>query len=164
MVGAVEEEGGQQKSIVQQITQEGNDLFKRIIAPVQLQGGSHCHRCPLKDYTWWISSGHGDVNNKKKQCNKWHAACGDQYDWRNPIRVLVIQGSGDLQLEVTVRWKCWLNTSKKRSRLEKMEELRRFITMDNHEAVKNGNLEKTQDLLPVVKPKFTTDFPEVVVR
>ena len=52
----------------------------------------------------------------------------------------------------------------KRSRLEMMEELRRFITMDNHEAVKNGNLEKTQDLLPVLKPKFTTDFPEAVVR
>ena len=51
LVGAVEEQGAQRKSIVQQITQKGTDLFKRIIAPVQLQGGSHCHPCPLKDYT-----------------------------------------------------------------------------------------------------------------
>ena len=39
---------------------------------------------------------HGDGNNrKKKQCSWWCAACGGQYDWRAPNRVLVIQDSVD---------------------------------------------------------------------
>ena len=33
----------------------------------------------------------------KKQCNWWCAACGGQYNWRNPNRVLVIQDSKDPQ-------------------------------------------------------------------
>ena len=41
-----------------------------------------------------------------------------------------------------------------------MEELRKFTTMDNHEAVKVGDLEKTR----WVKPDFTSDFPEAAVR
>ena len=41
---------------------------------------------------------------------------------------------------------------------------KKFVTMDKHEAVKVGDLEKTQESRPVVKPKFTTDFPEAVVR
>ena len=45
-----------------------------------------------------------------------------------------------------------------------MEGLRNFITMDNHEAVKIGDLEKAPESLPVVKPKFTTDLPEAMVR
>ena len=43
-----------------------------------------------------------------------------------------------------------------------MEELRKFTTMDNHEAVQIGDPEKTQESLPEVKPKLTTDFPEAV--
>ena len=45
-----------------------------------------------------------------------------------------------------------------------MEELRRFITEVNHETGKIGDLEKTLESMPVVKPKFTGDIPEVVVR
>ena len=44
---------------------------------------------------WWVSSGHGDVNKKMKQCNWWCAACGGQYDCRNRNRVLVFQDSTD---------------------------------------------------------------------
>ena len=33
----------------------------------------------------------------KEQCNWWSAACGDQYDWRNPNNILVIQESTDRQ-------------------------------------------------------------------
>ena len=36
--------------------------------------------------------------------------------------------------------------------------------MDNHEAIKIGDLEKTLESLPVVKPRFTTDFLEAEVR
>ena len=40
----------------------------------------------------------------------------------------------------------------------------RFITVDKHEAVTVGDLEKTLDSLSVVKPKMTAEFPEAVVR
>ena len=38
------------------------------------------------------------------------------------------------------------------------------ITLGNHEAVEIGDLEKTQESLSVMNPKFTTDFPEAAVR
>ena len=41
-----------------------------------------------------------------------------------------------------------------------MEALRKFITMDDHEADKVGGMEKTQGSRPVVKPKFTADCEE----
>ena len=50
----------------------------------------NCHCFPLEDYIWWVSSEHGE-----KQCGWWCAACGGQYDWRAPNRVLVIQDSTD---------------------------------------------------------------------
>ena len=47
---------------------------------------------PLEDYIWFVSSRHGDGNNrKKKHCNWWCAACGGQYEWRAPNRILVVQ-------------------------------------------------------------------------
>ena len=36
--------------------------------------------------------------------------------------------------------------------------------VDNHVQVKVGDLEKNMKSRTVVKPKFTTDFPEAVVR
>ena len=39
---------------------------------------------PLEDYTWWVSTGHGDGNNRqKKHCNEWCAVCGGKYEWRH---------------------------------------------------------------------------------
>ena len=51
-----------------------------------------------------------------------------------------------------------------RSKLKMMGALRRFITVDRHESVKIGDLEKALGSRSVVKPKFTSDFPERVVR
>ena len=52
----------------------------------------YCNCFPLKDYNWWLSSGHGDGNNrKKKYCSWWCAACGGQNEWRAPNRILVVQ-------------------------------------------------------------------------
>ena len=51
-----------------------------------------------------------------------------------------------------------------RSRLKMVEESRRFIATDNHEAIKIGDLERVRESLPVVKPNFTADFPCAVVR
>ena len=48
--------------------------------------------------------------------------------------------------------------------LKIMDGLRRFIMVDNHEAVKVGDFAKKMESRPVVKLNFTTDFPEVVVR
>ena len=50
----------------------------------------HCHRFPIEDYIWWLSTRHW-----KKQCNWWCAACGGQYGWRNPNGVLVTQDCTD---------------------------------------------------------------------
>ena len=44
------------------------------------------------------------------------------------------------------------------------EELRRFIMVDNHEAVKIGDLKKTPESLSVVQPNFSADVPEAEVR
>ena len=49
-------------------------------------------------------------------------------------------------------------------RVRKMDGLRKCIAVDNHEAVKVGDVEKNMESKEVVKPKFTTDFPETVVR
>ena len=39
-----------------------------------------------------VSTGHGYGNNrKKKHCNWWCGACGGQYEWRAPNRILVVQ-------------------------------------------------------------------------
>ena len=86
-------------SIAQEIPRKSTDFLRRIIAPVDGEV-SHvlpyvCPRCgcfPVDDYIWWVSTGHGDGNNrKKKHCNWWCAACGGQYEWRAPNRILVVQ-------------------------------------------------------------------------
>ena len=95
------QEDDQRKSIVQNVKQKGTDFLRRIIVPVEGQGGvmlsyvcPHCHRLPLEGYIWWVSMVHGDGSkNKKKQCDWWCAACGGQDNWRAPNRVLVMQDS-----------------------------------------------------------------------
>ena len=44
-----------------------------------------------------------------------------------------------------------------------MDRLRKFTEVDNHEAVKVGELGRDIKPVKVVKPKFTTDFPGVVI-
>ena len=62
----------------------------------------HCHRFPLEDCIWWVSLGHGDSGkNRKKQYNRWYAACGGQCNWRGANRVLVMQ-DGAIPSEATV--------------------------------------------------------------
>ena len=143
----------ERKIIVQLILQKRKDFLRRIIVQVEGQGGvtlsfvcPHCHRHPLEDYIWWVSSGHDDGRKKKKQCIWSCAACGGQYDWRNPNRFAVTQDSTDRgeakvfrahapplgvcdnlinalsswqtssRRKVTVQWKCWLRASKNKAR------------------------------------------------
>ena len=78
---------------------KSTDFLRWIIAPVDGMGGvtlwyvcPHCNSFPLEDYIWWVTTGHGDGNNRKtKHYNLWCAACGGQCEWRAPNRVLVVQ-------------------------------------------------------------------------
>ena len=45
-----------------------------------------------------------------------------------------------------------------------MDGLRKFIEVDNHEAVKVGGLHRETKSIRVVRLKFTTDFPGAVIR
>ena len=45
-----------------------------------------------------------------------------------------------------------------------MDGLRKFLDVDNHEAVKVGGLQEGTTSVKVVKPKFTADFPGAVIR
>ena len=61
----VRQEDEVRRSIAHVILQKSTDLLKRIIVPVEGQGGvttsyvcPHCHRYPLEDHIWWVS-GHG---------------------------------------------------------------------------------------------------------
>ena len=69
----VDQEDEKRKSIVQQILQKNTDLLRRIIIPVEGQGGvmlsseyPHCQRYPHDDNIWRVSPGHGDVNNEEE--------------------------------------------------------------------------------------------------
>ena len=52
----------------------------------------------------------------------------------------------------------------KKSRKGSMDGLREFIEVDKHEAVKVCGLRKGIKSVQVVKPKFTSDFPEAVIQ
>ena len=70
---------------------KSTDFLRRIIDGM---GGSLCryNSFPSEDYFWWVSTGHGDCNNRKKRhCSWWCAAGGGHYEWRAPNRILVVQ-------------------------------------------------------------------------
>ena len=86
-------------SIAQENLRKSTDFLRRIIASV---GNGRPYVCPhcscsdLDDSIWWVSSGRGDGNKrKKKHCSWWCAACGGQYEWRAPNRILVVQLSAN---------------------------------------------------------------------
>ena len=55
--------------------------------------GARIATVSLEDYIWWVSTGHGDSNKKKKKrhCSWWCAVCGGKCEWRAPNRILVVQ-------------------------------------------------------------------------
>ena len=69
----VRQEDDERKSIVHQTLQKSTDFLRSIIVPLGGQGEvtlsyvcPHCHRYPVEDYIWWVSTRHG-----KKQSNWW---------------------------------------------------------------------------------------------
>ena len=72
------------------------ELPRKKFAPVDGMGGvtlSHASTATVSHWIiWWVSTGHGDSNKrKKKHCNWRRAACGGQYEWGAPNRTLVVQ-------------------------------------------------------------------------
>ena len=154
----------------------------------------HCDCFPLDDYIWWVSAGHGDGNNrKKKHCNWWCAACGGQYEWRAPNRILVVQlgvnaneakvfrahaASLGLCDNLINALKLLANKQKdgdspfqsivtdlhERSRRCVVDGLRSFIKAENHRAVAMGHLRQGTRSLHVQKPNFSEAFPEAAIR
>ena len=100
----------ERKSIAQQILAEEHGLsLRRIIVPVGGQGGvtvsyvcPHCHRYPLDDPVWWVSSGHGSSSKKRSRSGAirgvLHVAASTAGD---PNRVLILQDRAD-RSEATV--------------------------------------------------------------
>ena len=141
-----------------------------------------------------VSSGHGDGNNrKKKHCDWWCAACGGQYEWRAPNRILVVQlGVNANEAKVFKAdaaplglWENLINALKllanqqkggdspirsittglrERSRGGIMEGLRSFIKEDNRRAVDVSHLLKGIRPFEVQKPNFREDYPEAAIR
>ena len=132
----------------------------------------HCHRYPREDCLWWVSTGH-----EKKRRNWWCAACG-QFHWRDPNTVSIFQDGADPnKAKVFPRISCVLSSClanqqtvggslvdtiveslQEQSRMKITNELRRFIEVDNREAVKIGDLEKDSEAIKVDKPKFNKEI------
>ena len=93
----VEQEDEERQSIVQGILRKSTDLLRRVIVPVEGQGGSPCRMSAViaTDSRWKTFSGGSPSGHGMKQCNWWCAPCGGQYNWKAPNRVLVTQDSTD---------------------------------------------------------------------
>ena len=183
--------------IVQEILRKSTDFLWRVIAQVGGMGGvtlsyicPHCNSFLLEDYIWWVSTGHGDGDNrKKKHCSWLCAVCGGKYEWRAPNRILVVQlGTNANEAQVfrahaAPQGLCGnlINALKllakqqtdgdspiqsivtglqERSRKGIMDGLRSFFVMDNHCALDVGHLRKGLRPFQVQKPKFSEDSPE----
>ena len=176
-------------SIVQRNMLKSTDFLRRIIAPAGGQGGvtlsyscSHCNCFPLEVYIWWVSTGNGDSNNKKKQHCSWCCAnCGETYEWKAPNRLLVVQ-TGDSASKAKVfkahavpQGPCEILTNalmllankqmdgyspiqsivagpRERSRKGIMEVLRNYCKVDNQRALEVGHLREGSRPFQVRRP------------
>ena len=172
----VEQEDHGRQSIVQDTLRKCTDLLRRVIVPVLGQGGvalscvcPHCHRYPHEEHIKWVSSGH-----RKKQCNWWCAArtaekqkCYE-HTWSQTESVTTCSTRSNSwrtsRKMVTALSKLVVQDRLEKSWLKIMDGLRRFIMADDHVAVKVGDLDKNMESKPVLKPKFTTDVREAVIR
>ena len=130
---------------------------------------------------------------KKKRCNWWCAACGGQYEWKAPNRILVVQIRANADRANVFKapaapWglcdnlvnalKLLANQQKdgdspiqsiitglhERSRRGIMDGLRRFTETDNHSAVNERDLRRGTKSVKVTKSQFSEAFPEAAIR
>ena len=138
----------------------------------------HCSCFPLDDYIWWVSTEHGHV---------------DQYEWRTPNRILVVQIGADADraqvfkahaaplvlCDNLINANILLANPQKdgdspiqsivtglheRSTRGIMDRLTRFIEADIHSAVDVGGLRRGTISVNVKKPQFSEVFPQAVIR
>ena len=154
----------------------------------------HCICFSFGGCSWWVSTGHGDGNNrKKKHCDWWCAACGGQYEGRAPNRILVVQlGANANEAKVFKAHaaslglcdnlinalKMLANQQKdgdspmqsivsglyERSRIGIMDGPRGFCRGDNRRAVDVGHLRHGTRPLKIQKLNFSDSFPEATTR
>ena len=187
--------------IVQEIFRKSTDFLLRIILRQSVEWEEsrcrisicpHCNSFPLEDHIRWVSTGHGDSNNgKKKHCSWWCAACGGQYEWRAPNRILVVQlGTsateakefkahavpeglcddlinalkrlGNQQTDGDCPMQNTVTGLQERSRERVRNGLRSFIELDNHGALDVGHLRQCLRPFTVKKTKLSEDHPEVL--
>ena len=162
------------------------DFLRGIIAPVDGMGGvtlsclcQHSHCYPLEEYIWWVSSGHGDGNNReKKQCSWWCAACGSQYDWRAPNRIQLsanANGAKVLKAHAAPLWLCdnlVVNALKllANQQIDGGSPIQRIVT-GLHERIRRGIMDGLRNFTPKhqvdpgeEQPQFSEAFPEAVIR
>ena len=87
----------QRKSIVQRVLARCKDSPRRPTAPAKVQGSGHMatvSRSKIKSGRTLKKQSDGN-RETKKQCFWWCAACGGQYKWRDPNRVLSLQDGTD---------------------------------------------------------------------
>ena len=120
----------------------------------------HCHCFPLGDHLWWVSSGHGEGNKKRKRSN----AIGVQLAAarRAPNRVMVAQDSTPPRSKSTSGAR---GTAGNVWQFGKCAQaFWRPAERWNYAAVKIRDLEKETRSKKVVKPNFTTDYPGAFIR
>ena len=117
----------------------------------------HCRRFPLEDYRVWVTQGSRD----HREANSFSGSCGTtgnlgQLDQR--------ADAPDKPAERWRQhsWKHYLKVERSRSRI--MDGLRKFIAVDNHAAVKVGDLPRERRPKKVVRPRFATEFSGAVTR
>ena len=145
----------------------------------------HCHAFRLRTTSDGCHRGAATSTKKnEKHCHWWCAACGGQYDWRAPNRVFVVQDSTDPREAKVIRTHSasqrtcdnLINALKLLRNQQKdggspvenlvanligeesqgiLDGLRKFIAVDNCEAVKVGGLQQDANYLKAVKLKFT---------
>ena len=140
----------------------------------------HCTSFPLEDHVWWVSAG-------KKHCSWWCAICGDEYDWRAPNRLLVVQ-TGDSASQAKVvearaapQGLCenLINALKLLANQQKdgdspvqsivtarkaLWSRRNIIEIDNRSVLEVGHLKETKNLFEVRRPKIEEGCPKVSIR
>ena len=181
----VEQEDEDRQSNVEDILRKSTDFLRRIILPVEGQEESPCRTCAciptrlkihLVGLLWARREAvqlvvcslrpvrlegpvHGLGHTRQHgppKCFRAHGMCDNLINALKLLANLQIDGDGPVKMVV--------QGLQERSRPRLMDGLRKFIMVENHEAVKVGEPDKNMESRKVVKPKFTTDFLEAVVR
>ena len=92
-------------SIVQEIMIRSTVDLRRIIAPAGSKEALRCHTCVrIVTVSRWKSTFGG--SQEGKGTNWWCAICGEEYDWKRPNRLLVVQTGESVNQAKVFRGAC----------------------------------------------------------